>query len=78
MELYKRKEERWNDIYAESKPVEKGIAFAKETAKLSGYQNLHFFAEDESFLDTFEPAVPDPEKSCCEKFCFTKCSQKMS
>lgn len=111
MELYRRKEEKWNDIYAESRPVdlrnrtlsveplfdvclmmfadktkrvldfgcgtgdilfqyaqynkdcrgvgidpaEKGIAFAKETAKLSGYRNLHFFEGDGSFLDTFEP-----------------------
>lgn len=35
-------------------PAENGIAFAKETAKMSGYRNLHFFEGDESFLDTFE------------------------
>lgn len=36
-------------------PAEKGISFAKETAKMSGYRGLHFFEGDESFLDTFEP-----------------------
>lgn len=111
MELYDRREEKWNEIYKESVPVDlrgrtlsveplfdvclmmfaqkakrvmdfgcgtgdilfqyaqyrkdgrgvgldpagKGIAFARETAKLSGLRNLHFFEEDESFLDTFDP-----------------------
>lgn len=35
-------------------PAENGIAFAKETAKKSGYKNLHFFCGDTKFLDTFE------------------------
>lgn len=35
-------------------PARPGIAFAKETAKRSGYRNLHFFEGDESFLGTFE------------------------
>lgn len=34
--------------------AEEGINFAKKTAKLSEYRNLHFFEGDESFLDTFE------------------------
>lgn len=33
---------------------EKGVSFAKETAKKSAYQNLHFFSGNEFFLDTFE------------------------
>lgn len=35
-------------------PSEKGIAFAQDTAKMSGYSNLRFFEGDESFLETFE------------------------
>lgn len=34
--------------------AENGINFAKKTAKLSGYRNVHFFEGDENFLDTFE------------------------
>lgn len=34
--------------------AKQGIDFAKETAKKSGYRNLHFFEGDESFLETFE------------------------
>jgi len=35
-------------------PAKQGIDFAKETAKKSGYRNLHFFEGDEFFLGTFE------------------------
>ncbi|EET58132.1 methyltransferase domain protein [Marvinbryantia formatexigens DSM 14469] len=31
-----------------------GVSFARETARMSGYSNLHFFEGDESFLDVFE------------------------
>lgn len=34
--------------------AEKGIAFAKETAKLSGYNRLHFFNGNSEMLDDFE------------------------
>lgn len=34
--------------------AEKGIEFARKTAKLSGYQELHFFTGDGSMLDEFE------------------------
>lgn len=34
--------------------AEEGVSFAKETAKKSGYRDLHFFNGDEIFLDTFE------------------------
>lgn len=110
MEINKHREDRWNRIYAEYRPVdlrdvtlsveplfdtclmmfakktthvldfgcgtgdilfqyaqykakskgvgidlaEKGIAFAKETSKMSQYRNLHFFEGDESFLKNFE------------------------
>lgn len=35
-------------------PAQSGVSFVKETAKMSGYTNLHFFEGDETFLDTFE------------------------
>lgn len=35
-------------------PAEKGVAFAKETVKKSGYKNLHFFRGDADFLDMFD------------------------
>lgn len=34
--------------------TEKGIAFAKETAKMSRYNRLHFFTGDSEMLDDFE------------------------
>lgn len=38
---------------------ERGILFAKETAKLSGYRTLHFFQENLNFLDALEEEAYD-------------------